>query len=158
MSERELFREPVKDKDGFALIPDTWKIDFFASTGELSRFYLELKENGRLMGTRCPQCGSVYFWPRSWCHDCYVDCEWVEMPTRATLTAFNRIEIDISELHRQTPFYQSGVRLEGARYSIVAVLTPGDPAELRVGMPLRARFLPKEERTGRPTDFYFVPE
>jgi hypothetical protein len=150
--------KPVKEQDGFVLVPDRWKVDFWASSGELSLFYSELKENARLMGTRCPKCGSVYFWPRSWCHECYVDCEWVKMPPRGKLTVVGRVDISLSDMRKEVPFYQGGVRLEGARYPIVAILKPPDPDALYVGMPVKAQFLPPEERTGRPRDFYFVPD
>ncbi len=150
--------EPIREKEGAALMPDRWKVDYLASMGELSRFYIELKENARLMGTRCPACGSVYFWPRSWCHDCYVDCEWVEMPPRGTITIFGRVDISLSEMRTEVPFYQGGVLLEGARYPVIAILKPADPAVLRAGLPVQAEFLPPEERTGRTRDFYFVPE
>lgn len=150
--------KPIREQDGFALMPDRWKVDFWATEGELSRFFIELKDNARLMGTRCPECGSVYFWPRSWCKDCYVDCDWVEMPQKGRLTVFSRVEISLSELRREVPFYQGGVLLEGARYPVVVILQPPNPDDLYVGMPVSARFLPAEERTGRPRDFYFVPD
>ncbi|HEY5531708.1 MAG TPA: zinc ribbon domain-containing protein [Candidatus Anoxymicrobiaceae bacterium] len=150
--------KPIKERDGFALMPDRWKVDFWASQGELSRFYFELKGNARLMGTKCPQCGSVYFWPRSWCKDCYVDCDWVEMPLTGKLTVFSRVDISLSELRREVPFYQGGVLVDGARYPVIAILQPSGPDELRAGMAVRAKFLPAEERTGRPRDFYFVPD
>ncbi len=150
--------EPMKEQEGFAIIPDRWKVDFLASMGELSRFYIELKENARLMGTRCPQCGSLYFWPRSWCHDCYVDCDWVEMQPRGSITVFSRVEISLSDMRRDVPFFQGGVQLEGARYPVIAILKTTDPAALKAGMPVRAEFLPPGERTGRPRDFYFVPD
>lgn len=150
--------EPIKEQDGFVLVPDRWKVDYFASAGELSRFFTELKENTRLMGTKCPRCGSVYFWPRSWCHDCYVDCEWVEMSGKGKLTLCSRVDISLSELQRDVPFYQGGVQLEGARYAVVAFLRNIDLESAYVGMPVRVEFKPPEERTGRIRDFYFVPD
>lgn len=149
---------PIKVQDGFALVPDRWKVDFFASAGELSRFYIELKENARLMGTRCPGCGSVYFWPRSWCHDCYEDCEWVEMSGRGKLTLFSRVDVILTDVPRVPPFFAGGVYLDGARYPAVVGLKPPGYESLYQGMPIRAEFLPPEQRTGRITDFYFVPE
>lgn len=59
---------------------------------------------------------------------------------------------------QEVPFYQGGVLLEGARYPVVVILQPPNPDDLYVGMPVSARFLPAEERTGRPRDFYFVPD
>lgn len=150
--------KPMREKDGVALLPDRWNVDFQVSMGELSRFYIELKENARLMGTHCPSCGSVYFWPRSWCQDCYVDCDWVEMPLRGTVTIFSRVEISLSEMRTEVPYYQGGVLLDGARYPVIAILKPSDPKALRAGLPVRAEFLPPGERTGRTRDFYFVPD
>jgi len=57
MSDDPRFK-PLKEQDGFAIIPDRWKIDYFASAGELSRFFLELKDNAKIMGTRCPSCSA----------------------------------------------------------------------------------------------------
>jgi uncharacterized OB-fold protein len=150
--------KPVREQEGVALVPDQWKVDFLATCGELSRFYIELKENARFMGTRCPSCGSVYFWPRSWCHECYVDCEWLEVSTKGKLTLFCRVEISLSDLRRDVPFYQGGVHLDGVRYPIAATLGPTDYESLYAGMPVRAEFLPPAERSGTPRDFHFVPD
>ena len=35
MSDDPRFK-PLKEQDGFAIIPDRWKIDYFASAGELT--------------------------------------------------------------------------------------------------------------------------
>jgi len=111
------------------------------------------------MGTRCPKCGSVYCWPRSWCHDCYVDCEWVEMEPRGKVVVFSRIEINLNDLQRmQPPFLQGSVLLEGARYPIVSFFRDVAFEDLHRDMPVKAVFLPPGERTGRIRDFYFVPE
>lgn len=151
--------DPMKEKDGFAIVPDRWKIDFFASMGELSRFFIELKENARIMGTRCPTCGSVFCWPRSWCHECYEDCEWVEMSGRGEVVVFSQISINLNDLQRQQPpFMQGSVLLEGARYPIVSFFREVAFEEMSAGMPVKAVFLPPEERTGRIRDFYFVPD
>lgn len=148
---------PVKEQAGIAIIPDRWKVDFFVSAGELSPFYLELKENARLMGTKCPSCGSVYFWPRSWCHDCYEDCEWVEMSGRGRIMVVSRVEIILTDVPREAPFIGGSVLLEEARYPVVVKFVADDYSSLRQGTPVRAEFLPKEQRIGRITDFYFVP-
>lgn len=158
MADRDPRFEPIKVEGEYALIPDRWKIDFSASLGELSRFYIELKENARLMGTRCPECSSLYFWPRSWCHDCYTDCEWEEVEGKGKLTVFSRVEISLNDIQTSVPFFQGGVHVDGTRYPVVAILKPEKFEDLRVGMPLRVEFLPPEERTGRTRDFYFVPD
>jgi uncharacterized protein len=151
--------DPIKEQDGFVITPDRWKIDYFASQGELSRFFSELKENARIMGTRCPSCGSVYCWPRSWCHDCYEDCEWVEMSGKGEVVVFSQIEINLNDLQRmQPPFLQGSLLLDGARYPIVSFFRDVAFEDMRRGKRMKAVFLPPEERTGRIRDFYFVPD
>jgi hypothetical protein len=159
MEEKDPRFAPIKDQDGFAVVPDRWKIDFFTSMGELSRFFMELKDNGRLMGTRCPKCGSVYCYPRSWCHECYVDCDWVEMSGKGKVVMFARVEINLSDIQTaQVPFVQGSVQLDEARYPIVNFFRNVSYENLSKGMPVKVEFLPAEERTGRIRDFYFVPD
>jgi uncharacterized protein len=151
--------QPIKEQDGFVITPDRWKIDYFASQGELSRFFKELKDNGRILGTRCPSCGSVYCWPRSWCHDCYEDCDWVEMSGKGEVVVFSQIEINLNDLQRQQPpFLQGSVLLDGARYPIVSFFRDVAFDDMHRGKRMKAVFLPPEERTGRIRDFYFVPD
>ncbi len=159
MEEKDPRFQPLEERDGVAIIPDRWKVDFFTSMGELSRFFIELKENGRLMGTRCGRCGAVYCYPRSWCHECYVDCDWVEMSGRGEVVMFSRVEINLSDIQTApAPFVQGSVRLENARYPMVNFIREAAWEDIFPGMPVRARFLPQEERTGRIRDFHFVPE
>ena len=159
MEENDPRFKPIKEQDGFALVPDRWKIDYFASAGELSRFFIELKENAKLMGTKCPKCGSVYFWPRSWCHDCWVDCELVEMSGKGKVVVWSQVEISLNDLQTaQVPFVQGSVLLEGARYPVVVFYRDVAYEDMYRGMPVRVEFLPPEERTGRSRDFYFVPD
>ena len=159
MEEKDPRFTPIKDQDGFAVVSDRWKIDFFTSMGELSRFFMELKDNGRLMGTCCPKCGSVYCYPRSWCHECYVDCDWVEMSGKGKVVMFARVEINLSDIQTaQVPFVQGSVQLDEARYPIVNFFRNVSYEDLSKGMPVKVEFLPAEERTGRIRDFYFVPD
>jgi len=54
-------------------IPNTY------SAGAMgSRFLIELRDNERIMGTRCPTCNLVYVPARSVCKDCFGKLsEWV---------------------------------------------------------------------------------
>lgn len=55
---------------------------------KLHKFYEYLRE-GRLTATRCKQCGSVPWPPRTVCPGCYSDdLEWIDLPKRARLYAF----------------------------------------------------------------------
>ena len=54
----------------------------------VKRFYDEL-EAGRIMGRKCPKCGSVEFPPRIACTACgHFEMEWIEMSGRGQVTSF----------------------------------------------------------------------
>jgi uncharacterized OB-fold protein len=158
MAEKDLRKEPGqwRDEEGVFILPDEWRLSYMVSCGELSPFFRALKEEGKLMGARCPSCGSIYCPPRSWCHDCYEDTEWVEMSGKGELIAFTKGYFATSDLVDEVPFYQGGVRLEGARYPIVCRIKLDDEEKLRPGIPMRVEFKTPEERLGRVTDYYFV--
>ncbi len=157
---KDLRRETGKwsEEDGVFILPDEWKLTYYVSCGELSPFFRALKEEGRLLGTRCPACGSVYCPPRSWCHDCYEDTEWVEMPGTGVLTAWTTVYFATSDLVEKVPFRQGGVHLDGARYPMVGRIEVEDESMLEPGMRLKVCFKPEEERQGRVSDYFFVPE
>ncbi len=42
-----------------------------------SKFFKETRDNKRLMGIKCPECGTVYIPPRGVCGKCFVEMnEW----------------------------------------------------------------------------------
>ncbi len=53
--------------------------EFNWSYGKISRFFKELMENKKIMGTKCPKCGMVFCPPTSDCPKCWVPTEWVEV-------------------------------------------------------------------------------
>lgn len=160
MAEKDLRKEPGRwsDEEDVFIIPDEWRLSYKLSCGELTPFFRALKEEGKLMGTRCPSCGSCYCPPRSWCHDCYEDTEWVEMSGKGELTVITKGYFATSDLVDEVPFYQGGVHLEGARYPIPCRIKTDDEGKLRPGIPMQVEFKPPEERLGRVNDYYFVPE
>jgi uncharacterized OB-fold protein len=158
--DRDLRRKPGRwsEEEGAFILPDEWRLSYYVSCGELSPFFRAVKEEGKLLGMRCPSCGSVFCPPRSWCHECYVDTEWVEMRGTGELTAWTTVYFATSDLVEKVPFRQGGVRLDGARYPIVGRLEVDDESRLVPGARLRVSFKPPEQRQGRVSDYFFVLE
>lgn len=160
MGDKDLRREPGRwsDKAEAFVLPDEWRLTYDLSCGELSPFFRALLEEGRLLGMKCPGCGAVYCPPRSWCQDCYEDTEWVEMSGRGRLTLWTKAHFATSDLVEEVPFCQGGIHLEGARYPMAARIKTSDESLLVEGAPMRVEFKPAQERRGRVTDYYFVPD
>ena len=58
----------------------------------LAREFYRRLEDGTAATTRCPQCGTTRFPPRSRCASCDAPTEWVELPRRGRLHAFTTQE------------------------------------------------------------------
>ena len=64
----------------------------FASITKTNDF-IDYLENGKVMGTRCKECGLNFFPPRSDCYQCLPgDMEWFEVSGTGKLVTYSRLE------------------------------------------------------------------
>ncbi len=111
--------------------------------------YEQFLNEDKLMGSRCKQCNALFVPPRSICIKCYSsDMEWVEMRGKGRLAAFTCIAIGppfmIAEGYdRKHPYCSGVVELEeGIRVDArIEGVDPSRPENIKVGMPVSARFL-----------------
>jgi uncharacterized protein len=119
----------------------------------------------KLMGSRCKACGKQYVPPRPICIDCYAsDLEWVEMKGRGRLAAFTCINVPppfmmAQGYHRQNPYCTGVVELdEGTRIDArIEGVDAGKPEEIKVGMPLKIKYLHRAEGDRQITYLAFEP-
>jgi len=139
---------------GQIYIPNTY------SAGAVgSRFLIELRDNKKIMGTRCPTCNLVYVPARSACRDCFGELsEWVEVSQKGTVLTYT-VACESNPIQPvSTPIVYGIVQLDGADTGFVHMLGEVDPAQLKVGMKVRAVFNVKKERQGSILDIkYFKP-
>jgi uncharacterized OB-fold protein len=124
-----------------------------------SRFLIELRDNERIMGTRCPTCNLVYVPARSVCRDCFGQLsEWVEVSQQGTLLTYT-VACESNPVQPWEPPVAYGiVQLDGADTGFVHMLGEVDPEQLKVGMKVRAVFKVKKERQASILDIkYFKP-
>ncbi len=58
-------------------------------------FYDGLKE-GKIRGSKCPECGKVSLPPRMVCQHCFAKCEdWVELPETGTVESFTMAHVKV---------------------------------------------------------------
>jgi uncharacterized OB-fold protein len=124
-----------------------------------------LKEE-RLMGSRCLECDARYVPPRSICVECYSsDMEWLEMKGKGRLAAFACITVAppfmiAQGYNRKNPYISGVVELEeGGRVDArIEGVDAGKPEEIKVGMPLKVKFLHREEGGKKETYLAFEPD
>jgi uncharacterized OB-fold protein len=120
-----------------------------------TREYWTAATGGRLLIARCGSCERVHHYPRVMCPFCWSeDITAVEASGRATLYTYSTVFVnDLPPFKERLPYTAAVVDLEeGPR--LMTTIAGADPADLRIGMPLRAE--PVEIADGV-TAFTFTP-
>ena len=122
-----------------------------------SKFFTELRDNKRIMGTRCPQCNRVYVPPKSTCLRCFAKSdEWIELDGRGTLESYTMVHYSLPVHPLSSPFAYGIIKLDGADTSLTHFLGELEPEDIKIGMRLKPVF--KEKREGSMLDIkYFKP-
>ena len=121
------------------------------------KFYSGLKE-GKIIGSRCPECGRVLVPPSAYCPDCLVETEWVEVPDEGFVYAFTIAHVGADGKPLEEPEIYALVVLDGADGGILHKLGEVRPEEVYIGMRVKAVWAPPEERKGTLADIrYFRP-
>ncbi len=111
-----------------------------------SRFLIELRDNKRIMGIRCPTCNRVYVPARSVCKDCFAQLnEWVEVSDKGTLLTYTVCHQPNRVQPMEPPLVYGIIQLDGADNGFVHMLGEVDPEQLRIGMRVQAVFKDKRE-------------
>ena len=136
-------------------VPDKMEVFYKYSFGQQSRFFRELRENKKIYGAKCPQCGKVYCPPRSHCSLCYQPTEWILLEGTGVITACTIQYFTTSAFIRKLPFICAYVRLDGTDFIMMTNMEVEDVSRIKVGTRVKAHF--REERHGAVTDVYFRP-
>jgi len=128
--------------------------EFNWSYGKISRFFKELMENKKIMGTKCPSCGVTFCPPTSDCPKCWVPTEWVEVGPKGTILTFTVIHMANLWSKRQPPYTLGLIKLDGADTGLMHYVDVTDINKLKSGVRVEAVFA--DERKGYVTDIdYF---
>lgn len=136
--------------------PRIWRYTYAAGPVR-SRFLLELKDNQRIMGTRCPSCNRVYVPARPTCVACLSELdEWVEVGPKGTLLTYTVVAQPAPCHKKPPPFIYGIIQLDGADTGITHFVGEVDHKDLKIGMRVEAVF--QKVREGNILDIkYFKP-
>ena len=123
------------------------------------RFFKELKENARILGTKCKKCGCVYVPPRLFCEQCFEKLDdWVEVNTKGKVHTYTIAYIDTDGSRLKDPVVWAMIKIDGVHGGLVHKLGNIDPKNVNIGMSVEAVFKTKRKRTGSMLDIeYFKP-
>ncbi len=143
--------EPMVYKSGINIPYNWWAGD------TASRFFVTLRDNRKITGTRCDVCGRIFIPPRKTCPECFIEIsEWVEVADTGTVTAFTVARRQLAALPGKAPVCFALIKLDGADTSLLHYVGGADIDRFKIGMKVKAQF--SLERMGRITDIeYFKP-
>lgn len=123
------------------------------------RFFREIKENARIMGSRCRQCQLTYVPPKMYCERCFEDLkEWLEVGTKGQIHTFTIAHIGLDGIALKEPQILALIALDGAHGGLVHRIGGIDPSEVQIGMEVEAVFKARNRRKGSILDIrHFRP-
>jgi len=158
MAERTV--EILKDSDRFVFpwqlaIPNTYPAGVIGS-----KFLVELRDNRKIKGVKCPTCNQVSVPPRSTCKYCFGELsELVDVSDKGTVITYTVAhEPNPLQPVKGSPVIFGIVKLDGADNGFVHMLGEVDLKQLKCGMRVKAVFKPKKQRVASILDIkYFKP-
>ena len=123
------------------------------------KFFREIQENARFLGTVCPACGITYVPPRLYCEQCFAHLEeWVEVPATGRVHTFTVVHLHLDGNPLPEPRVMAFVHLDDTSGGLVHFLGEVEPERVCIGMCVEAVFKDKAERKGGILDIeYFRP-
>lgn len=115
-----------------------------------SKFFTELRDNGKILGTKCPECKRVLVPPRIFCEECFVDTdEWVEVSTTGEILTFAESYFGLQGQRLEEPWYIGIIKLDGADGGLFHRIVKGE-SEIAIGG--RVEAVLADERQGHIMD------
>ena len=154
----------MKAETELITIPGRWDFEYrYFAGATASRFFAEIRDNRRIMGTRCATSGRVLVPARSFSDAEYaLTTDWVETGPGGVLEVFTIVATKFPGLP-DPPFVLGYVTLDGADTAILYYISGVDLTDLDAAARIlmsrpRVTAVFKDEREGRITDFHFKVE
>ena len=122
-----------------------------------SKFLIAIRDEQKILGTKCRKCSRVFIPPRKICPTCFTENkEWVSVSDVGIVQAFTVARRQLAAMKKKVPICFGLIKLEGADTALLHYLGEVDIADIKIGMRVKAKFA--KERDGKTTDIdYFRP-
>jgi len=109
--------------------------------------FMDRLEQGKVSGTKCKDCGKVYFPPRADCHNCLgSNMEWFDVTGKGKLLTYSKLEYAPVGFENDLPY--SIALLDFGDYKVFGRLASDIPDdEIKVGMEMKV--VPNELPNGQ---------
>lgn len=127
--------------------------------------YEQFLKEQKIMGSKCKKCGAMALPPRPICISCFgIEMEWIRLKGTGKLVAFTSIVVVPPYMakegfDRNNPYVVGVVELDEGVKAVARIVgvDAKNPQQIKVGTPLRAEFLKREEGSETKTFLGFMP-
>lgn len=121
------------------------------------KFFEEIKNNAKIVGTKCSKCNLTYVPAKMYCERCFVDLEeYTDVGVQGEIFTYTVSHIDRANNKKEQPTVIAAIKI--ADGIIVHLVGECKPEEVKIGQKVEAVFKPKKSRTGSIQDIvYFKP-
>ena len=108
-----------------------------------SRFFTALRDEKKILGTRCDACNRTFVPPRKTCPLCFGENEnWVEVAPHGVVESFTVARRQLAAIPRKVPVIFGLIRLDGADTALLHYIDEVAPETVQIGMRVTACFAP----------------
>ncbi len=137
---------PIEGADAVTMIKTPIRLHYQHSASAEESRYLRALQAGKIIGQRCPACGKVYVPPRGACPtDGVPTTTDVELPDHGTVTTFCVVNVPFQGQRVPPPYVAASILLDGADIAFQHLILGCEPADVRMGIRVRAVWKPREE-------------
>ena len=143
--------EPMVHKSGIKVPYSWWAGD------TASELFRSLRDEEKIIGTKCKKCEKVFIPPRKTCPFCFIENkQWVDVSKEGTLISYTIARRQLASLPKKAPVVFGLIKLDGADTAMLHMLDEVDLDKIKIGIRVRAQFADK--KTGGIKDIaYFKP-
>jgi len=130
---------------------------FHHSYGKVSKFFAGILE-GKLYGTKCPECGLVYCPPRAHCFNPKCRLEetgWVELSKKGEVHSYTIMVIAWPSMAHLQPLVGAMIRIDGTNTCLPMTMRNIDPEKVNIGLKVNINL--SKEPKGDLLDVYATP-
>ncbi len=106
-----------------------------------SKFFITLRDEKKILGKQCPQCGKVFCPPKKTCTYCYVETnEWKEVGPKGKVLTYTIVYRQLASLKKKVPVACGLIQLEGSDNAMLHYIEEIEPEKITTGMQVEAVF------------------
>ena len=136
--------------------------DYFYPNGVAGdRFFKHLMKNDSFLASKCPKCNKVFFPPRSYCEECFIDIleeEWIEVPKSGTVKLHTTVTIDAYGEKLEKPKVVALIDIENTDGSMLGIVETDNLDRNLCGTKVEAVLRPIDKREGTLKDIQYFKE